>query len=184
MRRAATIAAIIVTIAACGSGELTLTEYAESVEELVAEREADFRDLDAEWVSQPPSMDRALEYWDGRLDIREDFLEGVEELTPPERILSQHEAALDVFARMTAADEALAGTVAGWTSIADHWQWVNTPEGQAADAILVEVYEFCRSSQAEYDATLEGEGFDDTPWISNAVEVVKVAFGCPPADSG
>ena len=102
MRRAATIAAIIVTIAACGSAELTLTEYAESVEELVAEMEADFRDLDAEWVSQPPSMDRALEYWDGRLDIREDFLEGVEELTPPERILSQHEAALDVFARMTA----------------------------------------------------------------------------------
>ena len=71
------------------------------------------------------------------------------------------------------------------TTIDDHWQWVDTPEGRAADAVLEEVYEFCRSSQAEYDATRDRESLNDLPWVPSEMrEVVKVAFGCPPADSG
>jgi len=183
MRRILFVAGLAAVAAACGAGTLTLTEYAESVEVLVAEMEGDFRDLDAEWLSEPASLDRAGDYWDGRLDIRREFLDGVEDLRPPERVLAQHEAALDVFSRITAADETLADSVAEWDSIEDHWQWVETPEGRAADAILAEVYAFCRSSQEEFDATRQGEPFEETPWISSDIEVVKVAFGCPPAGS-
>ena len=184
MRRRWFAASLALVAAACGAGTLTLTEYAESVEELVAEMAADFAAIDAEWLSEAPTIERALEYWDARLGIRHEFLDSVEELVPPERVLGQHNAALDVFTRITAADEALARSVAAWDTIEEHWQWVDTPEGRAADAILAEVYAFCRSSQEEYDATQKGEAFEETPWLSGDIEVVKVAFGCPPADSG
>ncbi len=84
--------------------------------------EADFAVLDTEWLSEAPTVARALDYWDGRLDVREQFLEGIQDLKPPERLLDQHTTALDVFTRITAADEALAATVADWDTIDDHRQ--------------------------------------------------------------
>jgi hypothetical protein len=65
--------------------------------------------------------------------------------------------------------------------VTEHWQWVETPEGQAADAVLEEVFAFCRASQAEFDATEVREALEDAAWVpSEMKEVVKVAFGCPP----
>jgi hypothetical protein len=88
-----------------------------------------------------------------------------------------------VFGRITAADETLAERVKTFETIDDHWQWVDTPEGQASDALLEEVYAFCRASQADYDATKDREALKDVPWIpSEMSEVVSVAFGCPPAE--
>jgi hypothetical protein len=58
---------------------------------------------------------------------------------------------------------------------------VNTAEGQAAEAVLEEVFAFCRASQAEFDATEERESLEDVPWLPpEMTEIVKVAFGCPP----
>ena len=58
---------------------------------------------------------------------------------------------------------------------------MDTPEGQAADAVLEEVFAFCRASQAEFDATEDREALEDAAWVpSEMKEVVKVAFGCPP----
>jgi hypothetical protein len=168
-------------LAACGGGPLTLSEYASEAESLVAGMEGDFARLDNEWESESPSIDRADEYWEGRLAVRYEFLESVRALDPPEAIAEQHAAALDVFGRMTAADEALATRVAGFDVITEHWQWVDTPEGQAAEAILEEVFAFCRASQADYDATKDRAPLQDVPWIPSAMsEVVSVAFGCPP----
>jgi hypothetical protein len=116
------------------------------------------------------------------LAIREEFLDGVEALHPPDEVADQHAAALDVFTRITEADQALAARVATFEEVTDHWQWIDTPEGRAADAVLEEVYAFCRASQEEYDATAQREPFSDTPWMPAAMdEIVKVAFGCPPA---
>jgi hypothetical protein len=170
-----------VVLAACGGGSLTLSEYAAEAEELVAVMAAEFVALDAEWESQPPRLEGARTYWEGRLAVRAEFLEGVRALNPPDAVEAQHEAALDVFGRITAADEALAARVATFESITGHWEWVDTPEGKAADAVLEEVFAFCRASQAEFDATKDREALVDVPWLpSEASEVVSVAFGCPP----
>lgn len=169
-----------IVLVGCGGSSLTVAEYAAEAEDLVTEMEAGFASLDAEWESQEPRVEGAHAYWEGRLEVRADFLEGVSALDPPERIADQHDAALDVFGRITAADEALASRVAPFETVTEHWQWDDTPEGQAADALLEEVFAFCRASQADFDATQEREILEDVPWIpSEMSEVVGVAFGCP-----
>ena len=185
LRRGGASIAVVLIVAACGNGAMTLSEYAGAAEGLVAEMEASFAALDGEWEGQAPTVAGAERYWEGRLAIRDEFLDGVQELRPPEQVADQHRAAVAVFEKITAADAALADAVAGMATIDEHWQWVDTPEGRAAAAVLEEVYEFCRSSQDEYDATRARESLDDLPWVpAEMAEVVKVAFGCPPADAG
>jgi hypothetical protein len=165
---------------ACGGGSLSLSEYAAQAENLVAVMEAEFESLDTEWESQAPTLEGARSYWEGRLEVRADFLEGVRDLDPPDTVAEQHAEALDVFGRITDADEALAARVATLETITDHWQWVDTPEGRAAQAVLEEVFAFCRASQAEFDSTEDREALADVPWLpSEMSEVVSVAFGCP-----
>jgi hypothetical protein len=167
-------------LVACGGGTLTVSEYAGEAEILVARMVARFTELDSTWESQPPSMEGALTYWDGRLAIRAEFLEGIEALDPPDSVAEQHAAALDVFTRITEADEALAARVAAMDEVTEHRQWLETPEGAASLALLEEVYAFCRASQADYDATQEREGLRGVNWLpSEMTEVVSVAFGCP-----
>lgn len=181
MRRLGTWICLTMLLTACGGKTLTVPEYAVEVEQLVAEMEAQFVSLDADWEAQAPTVDGARSYWDRRLEIRHDFLEHIRDLDAPDGIAAQHDAALDVFDRITAADEALAARVATFDTVSEHWQWVDTPEGQAADAVLEDVYEFCRASQAEYDATAERESLEDVPWVPPEMkEAIKVAFGCPP----
>ncbi len=176
------VLAFSLALGACGSGEMTITEYATEVEALVGDMTARFAGIDAEWTSQPPSVARAQEYWEARLEIRNDFLDGIGQLRPPEAVIDQHEAALAVFQRMTDADVALRDVVDEYDFIDDHWQWVDTPEGRAADAVLEDVFAFCRASQEEFDATEERESFEEMPWLpAQMKEVVRVAFGCPPS---
>lgn len=165
---------------ACGGGTLTLTEYAAEAEMLVGRMVAQFAELDAAWESQTPSLEGALTYWDGRLAIRAEFLESIEELDPPDSVAAQHAAALDVFSRITEADRALAQRVAAMDEVKEHREWLEFPEGEASLALLEEVYAFCRQSQADYDATQERAGLRDVSWLpSEMTEVVSVAFGCP-----
>jgi len=172
---------LTVVLAACGGGTLTPSEYAEQAERLVAEMTSQFASLDAEWESQVPTVDGARDYWERRLEIRTEFLEGVRDLKASEGVAAQHEAALDVFERITAADEALAARAATFDSVTEHWQWVDTPEGQAAEAVLEDVYAFCRASQDEFDATAGRESLEDVPWVPpDMKQAIKVAFGCPP----
>jgi hypothetical protein len=172
---------LTVALGACGGGTLTPSEYAEQAEDLVAEMEAQFASIDSAWESQVPTVEGAQNYWEQRLEIRAEFLDGVRSLKPSEGITGQHAAALDVFERITAADEALAARVATFASVTDHWQWIETPEGQAAEAVLEDVFEFCRASQEEFDATAGRESLEEVPWVPPEMkEAIKVAFGCPP----
>jgi hypothetical protein len=179
MRRILTAAlATAIVVTACSSGPLTAAEYGERVEALVQEMAAGFDEIDAEWTSAPPSLDGAAEYWDERLEIRRTFLAGITRLTPPPALDALHDASLDLFTRITDADEATAISVAGYEDIADHWQWVDTPEGRASDAILVEVFEFCRAAQAEFDGITPSGAFGDIAWVPEMKDIA-VAFGCP-----
>ncbi len=169
-------------LAACGGRTLTVPEYAAEVEELVTEMSARFATADAGWESEAPSVEGAQRYWDRRLEIRDDFLAGVESLDPPEELVLTHDEAVDIFRRITAADYAIAAQVADYDTVTEHWPWVDTPEGQASDAILEEVYAFCRRSQEDFDATRERGALEGVPWLPPEMqEAVKVAFGCPPS---
>jgi len=176
-------ACVVLGLASCGSEPLTVTEYAEAVEGYVGEMVDSFAAIDSRWQSEPATRERALVYWEERLEIRHDFLAKINALEPPDEIAGSHAAALDVFERITAADQALSGRVAEYESITDHEQWLDTPEGAASLAVLEDVYSFCRLSQEEFDATSERQGLRDAPWLPPEMkETVKVAFGCPPQE--
>lgn len=168
-------------LVACGGGGLTASEYAEKIEESVESMEARFAAADVAWEAEQPSVQGALRYWDERLDIRDDFLEGLAALDPPLEIADMHADALSVFSRITEADAALAARVAEYEDVSSHRQWLDTAEGQASLAVLEDVYAFCRSSQDELDATQDRELLEGVPWLPREMrEVIKVAFGCPP----
>lgn len=167
-------------VAGCGSNGLSVSEYAAEAEYLVDTMEAQFSALDAEWESAAPTPERAAGYWEGRLEIRNDFVSGVTALEPPAELNDLHVASIDVFERITVADEAMAAQVATLETIGGHWDWVDTAEGRASDAILQEVFAFCRSSQAEFDATAQRQMLEHV-WVPpDARDIVKAAFGCPP----
>ena len=66
-------------------------------------------------------------------------------------------------------------------TVAGHWDWRDTPEGRASQAVLEDVYDFCRASQEEFDATSAREKAQDAAWLPAEMrEIVRVAFGCPP----
>lgn len=185
MRRVWAGTCLAAMVASCGGGTLTVSEYAEQVEDLVAVMEAQFASLDSQWESHAPTVDGARAYWDGRLEIRYEFLENIRALDAPAAVTDQHTGAIDVFTRITEADEALAARVATLEAVTEHREWLATPEGEASLAVLEEVYAFCRASQAEFDATEEGESFGVDSWLSPEMrEAVRVAFGCPPQEAG
>ena len=171
-----------VLLMACGGGDLTAAEYAEAAEDVVGDMEARFRAIDTEWETGAPTKERALEYWDRRLEIRGDVLERIRELDPPPEVDEMHDSAVTVFEKIAAADEALAARVGEYQAVTEHWQWADTPEGRAADAVLEEVFAFCRASQEAFDATQHRESLgEEVPWLPpEMAEVIRVAFGCPP----
>ncbi len=185
MRGTCSIAAMALLLASCGGTELTVTEYAQEVETVVHDMEVRFGSLDAAWEAQTPSHAGATQYWDGRLEIREWFLDAIRQLDPPEGLAGMHDDSIAVFTSITEADEALAARVATMTEVTEHREWLATPEGQASLAVLEDVFAFCRSSQSEFDATEERAALEGVAWVPPEMkEIVKVAFGCPPqADS-
>ena len=179
-RFGAIVGALAVGLVACGGGGMSASEYAETIEASVDRMEARFAAADAAWEAEEPSLQGALRYWEERLDIRTDFLEDIEALDPPQEVADMHEASLVVFNRITRADVALAARVAEYEEVSDHRQWLDTAEGQASLAVLEDVYEFCRSSQGELDATQDREALADVRWLPTEMrQVIKVAFGCP-----
>ena len=172
----------LMVVASCGGGSLTVSEYADAAEDLVAEMVDGFASIDATWESEAPTVEGARRYWDARLQIRHDFLDGVEGLDPPEGVVDMHATALDLFGRMTAADEALAARVATFETIEGHRSWLDTPEGMESLAVLEDVFAFCRASQTTFDASGgPRETMAGAAWLpSELTERISVAFGCPP----
>lgn len=174
---------VVASLVACGSPTPTAAEYAEEIEDLVQEMAQRFQDADTTWEAQEPDLDGALAYWEERLDIRHDFLSDLEDVAYPPEVADMHESSLAIFTRITAADEAIAALVETYDDVTEHRPWLDTPEGRASLAVLDEVYEFCRESQAEFDATSDREDLAGVPWLPPEMSrTIKVAFGCPPSD--
>ena len=171
--------ALILT--ACGDGSLSAAEYAARAEALVSVLAAEFESLDAELGSQTPSLDGAQSYWERRLAARVKLLDGIRALDPPDELADFHAAALDLFGRINSAEEDVAARVGSFQTAADLERTWQTAEGQAAQAVLQEVFALCRSAQTTFDDTDNRESLKDAPWIPPEMkEIIRVSFGCPP----
>ena len=166
---------------ACGGGSLSAAEYAAQAEALVSVLAAEFESLDAGLESQTPNLDAAQDYWERRLAARVELLDGIRALDPPDELADFHATALGLFGRINSAEQAVAARVGSFQTAAELERTWQTPEGQAAQAVLQEVFALCRSTQTTFDETDNRESLSDVPWIPPEMkEIIRVSFGCPP----
>lgn len=172
---------LMLTVAACGGGEMTLNEYVERVEAildrgmqqyevLVASPQGEVLVAEGERLADftPRQLQAALEQV---VEIQAEALGAASAIEPPEQIADLHEL---FFRELPIAElAARAGTATDWGDLSD------SPEMAAYRAGLVGDKQVCADFQAKLDATEERGGSADTPWIpSEMKEIVDVAIGC------
>jgi len=172
-------ACLAVILAACGGGNLSLAEYNEQGMALATVMEERIYELDGAWDSQTATVEDARTYWDQRIDAYETALEGFQTLEPAGEAAELHRTGMELFAKLVAAETALAVRVASFETVTGPKQWWSTAEGAAVGAVNEEIYSFCLVFQAMYDATVERLVVSDVPWIpSEMKEIVQVDIGC------
>lgn len=135
--------------------------------------------LDAEWDSQTATVEDVRTYWDQRIEAYETALEGFEALEPAAEVAELHRAGIDLFAKLVAAESALATRVASSDTATVPEQWWDTAEGEAVDAVEEEMYSFCMVFQAMYDRNAERMALSNVPWIPPQMkEIIQGDIGC------
>ena len=176
-----------IAIGGCGGGELSLTEYVDEVNELVADARSQYEELiasgegDVLWAEG----EALLNYTPGDLHVMleriavlgDEVLDEARALEPPELVADLHDMWFEVEGDgFTDAQQALAtraGTAADWYELSD------TPEMAAYRDALAADKAACVEFQATLDATEDRGVFADTPWVPGELrEVVDVLLGC------
>jgi len=172
---------LALTIAACGGGEMSLTEYIERVdtildrgmgryEQLIASPQGEVLVAEAEDLAafSPQDLQAALEQLE---EIQSEALDAASGIEPPELIADLH---VLFFRELPIADlAARAGTAADWEELSDSPEMVAYRDGLVGDRRV------CAEFQAKLDSTEERGGFVDTPWIpSEMKEIVEASIGC------
>lgn len=178
---------LVLVVAACGGGEISLPEYVERLNAIVEQARQEYGELaaspgggvlvaEADQLADftPQDLQAALEH------VR-DIETGVEEATaaidPPERVADLHNLFFNFDSEFISTQEALAvraGTAVDWNELS------GTPEMAAYRAALAADKQDCFDSQAEVNAIGENRGaFADTSWMPTELkEIFEVALGC------
>jgi hypothetical protein len=177
--RSIVVATCVVLLAACGSGEPTVSEYAEQVEAHTTELFGTLDELTIEGTFASPTVAEIHAVYRGVAAAFHHLHDGLEDAEPPGDLAELHAAALEMSARLVYAGDAMAQRTEAVQSEAEFGELFTSPEALAVEEARVEIITFCLERQAEFDATADRETFADTPWIPPEMqEVVLVAFGC------
>jgi hypothetical protein len=172
--------ALLVIVAGCGGDQLSLTEFGEETELLVAVMAVEMGELDSEMESLATTVDGTKSYWDRRMQIRTGFLGDLRALEPPDEAAELQLIVIDVFGGLVDAEQALADSVVGSGTVSTPSQWWSSPEGDAARAADAEMLGICEIVQSAFDETQRRDKLAGTPWMPSSLkEVVRVAFHCP-----
>ncbi len=178
-------------VAACGGGEMSLTEYTERVDAIFVRgiqqyevvvgspqglvlivgqgSHLGFDDQGAQLTDfTPQDLHVALEQV---AEIQTEAMDAAAALDPPEQIADLHAL---YFRELPIAElAARAGTAADWDELSE------SQEMAAYRAALAADNQVCAEFQAKLDATSERGAFADMPWIPNELtEIVDYALGC------
>lgn len=172
-------AVLMLLVAGCGGGSITMSEYNTQGSALVTVMEEQLAALDAEWEANEPTVERVRSYWERRVEVRVVTLEGLEDIPPPDELADLLGRGLELFAQLTAAEKALATRVGSYETVTEPDQWWSTPEGQNVQAMDEQINAFCQVVQARYDASIERIVLVDVPWIpSDMKEIIRIDIGC------
>ena len=177
-------AGFALVVAACGGGELSLSEYAEELttimrvaieqgDELAASNAGAVLVADGAQLDEfsPSDLQAALERVK---EIDQQIRASAEAIEPPEALADLHRLMFDTrFANALEPLAARAGSAASWEELSE------TPEMAAYREAVTGDKQACLDMQAELDATAERGVFADTPWIPGELkEVIDVLVGC------
>lgn len=182
---------IVLAVAGCGGGEMSLTEYVDEInaifdrgieryEAIVASPEGavlivgqgshlGLADQGAELDDfTPQDLHVALEQV---AEVQAEARETAATIDPPDQIAELHELYFRELPIAELADRA--ATAATWDELSE------SPEMAAYRDALAADNETCANFQATLDATAERGVFADTPWIPGELkETVNYALGC------
>ena len=183
-RLAAMALSMTLAASACGGDDLSLTEYVDEVQALVAAAGEQAADL---YASQeggvlaaegaelesfaPQDLKVALE---GIGDIEAELLGKAAEIDPPSVVEEFHQLFFDdTYTKAREALAARAATATDWVELSA------TAEMEAYRAAVARDKQLCVDVQADLDATAERAEFADTPWLpAELKEVVDAVLGC------
>jgi len=177
--------ALVVVVAACGGGEMTLTEYVDEVNAIIDRASDQYYDLVASPQGRVLIADRdhladfaprdLQTAFAGVRELEVGVRDAIDVIAPPEQIADLHHRLFD-FSLSIPVNDALAaraGTATDWEELSA------SPEMAAYRAQLAADKRRCDDFQADLDATAARGVFADTPWIPGELrEVVDAALGC------
>ena len=179
MRRVFVATCLLLILASCGGDEITLTEYAETVERHTTTMYARLEAFTDEAVFAGATVEKIQTIFGEITAAYRRLSDGLQAIEPPAEISAVHDAAVEIAANLAAAGDALARRADAVETPDELSALFASPESQAIEAAAIEMVTFCQERQAEFDATADREVFAGTPWIpAEMQEVVLVAFGC------
>jgi len=177
------LGAAALVLAACGSADASLSEYAGELESLVATMNARL-DRGTEALDTEPSTVELIRKWaDDRIAARNEFMDALAAIVPPEEVEDLHAAATDTIGSLVAAEQGMVDEIHRIDDLATLQSIWSSPAGQAARVADAKAVEICQAAQVAMDSTADRAQFAGTPWVpAELQDVVRVAFGCTPAD--
>ena len=180
-RLAATVAVFGLIAGACGSSRLSLTEYVDELNAVVAEGNERLPPLYAELesASGDPSTATIQRLFEDEATIRAELQDSFSAIEAPEQVAELHAALVQWHGELIVAQRSLAAQVAA----AGSWsEFQRSPEYAAFDAFMRQGLVGCLELQTALDSTEARGAFADTPWIPGELrEVVDAALGCEAA---
>jgi hypothetical protein len=187
LRRVAAGVCLGLVLTACGGGEISPTEYVDSLNVIVEQARQQYEALAASpqgavliaepaqlSAFSPQDLQMALE----RVrEIEAEVDKATTAIDPPQQFAELHTLFFDFESDFISAQEALAsraGTAADWNELSE------SPEMARYRSALAEDKRHCVAVQAEVNSIGEqGEAFADTPWLPTELkELFEVALGC------
>ncbi len=176
-------AAVAVSLAACGEAEMSLSEYGTEIETLVNDMNARLDRGTTALDTEPSSVELIRMWADDRMEARNEFMASFNALMAPEEAVDLSEAAAETIAALIAAEQEMVDEIHRIDDLATLQQIWLSPSGQAARVADEKAVALCQAAQAAMDSTADRAQFVGTPWVpAELQDVVRVAFGCTPAD--
>jgi hypothetical protein len=169
----------VLFLTACGSGPLSLSDYVDSINEIVEEGTDRLEAIYLEYGEIPvPTLAETRDLFEREVVVRVDLQAALTALNPPDQIAEIHTALADWHSGLIETEEAL---IARLAQASDWSEAEQSVEAHAYDAQLAAGLVVCREMQETFDATAERGAYADTPWLpAELKEVVHAVLGCGP----
>ena len=181
------VVALMVTVASCGGGELSVTEYVEEVNTIVERASQRYEAIASDGrgavlvargvrLADFTPQDLSEAFHQVR-ELEAELEKAIGEIEPPAQIAEMHELMFDFDDGFFAAQEAMterARTAVSWSELSA------SPEMEAYRAALSKDKRECEETEAELNAIAEQrEAFADTPWVPGELKgVFEAVLGC------